>query len=146
MTLFDPLQLPPEAVHEVALVVDQLKVDEEPLVIEIGEAVRVTVGAATVTVTVTDCVIVPPAPVQARVYVFEEVRLPVDSEPEVDLVPVQPFEAVHEVALVVDQLKVDEEPLVIEIGEAVRVTVGSGLTVTVTDFESEPPGPVQVKV
>jgi hypothetical protein len=56
----------PEAVHEVALVVDQLKVEEFPLVIELGLAVKVTVGAGVgcVTDTVAAWVALPPPPVQ----------------------------------------------------------------------------------
>jgi hypothetical protein len=44
---------PPEAVHAVALVDDQLNVEALPLVRELGVAVRLTVGAAAVVVTVT---------------------------------------------------------------------------------------------
>jgi hypothetical protein len=42
---------------------------------------------------------------------------------------------VQEVALVVDQLKVDAEPLATVLGLALKVTVavGSGVTVTVVD-------------
>ncbi len=57
-----PLQ-PPEAVQEVAFVVDQLKVELLPLTMELGLAARLTVGAGDVTVTVADCAALPPAPV-----------------------------------------------------------------------------------
>jgi hypothetical protein len=60
--------LDPEAVHEVALADDQVSVLLEPLVIEAGLALRLTVGAAlVVTVTVTERLALPPAPVQVRV-------------------------------------------------------------------------------
>lgn len=59
-----PLQ-PPEAVQEVALVDDQVNVDVAPLLTVLGLAERVTAGAAWVTETVTDCVALPPGPVQA---------------------------------------------------------------------------------
>lgn len=51
------------------------------------------------------------------------------------LVPDQAPEAVQEVALVADQLRVDAEPLATVLGFALRVTVavGSGVTVTVVD-------------
>ena len=56
----------PEAVQAVALVVDQLSVEALPLVIELGLAARVTVGAGVgwVTDTVAAWVALPPPPVQ----------------------------------------------------------------------------------
>jgi hypothetical protein len=57
-----------------------------------------------------------------------------DCVPLVALVPVHPFEAVHEVALVEAQVSVDDWPLVIEVGDALNVTTGSGcVTVIVVD-------------
>jgi hypothetical protein len=58
-----PLQ-PPEAVQEVALVDDHVKVDVAPLLTVLGLAARVTTGADWVTETVADCVALPPVPVQ----------------------------------------------------------------------------------
>ena len=62
-----PVQ-PPLAVQEFALVLDQVRVELPPAVIVVGLAVRVTVGAAAVTITVAlageD---LPPAPSQVRV-------------------------------------------------------------------------------
>lgn len=55
---------PPDALHEVALVVDQDSVELLPLVIVLGLALKLTVGAGAVTDTVVDCVALPPAPVQ----------------------------------------------------------------------------------
>ncbi len=59
----------PEAVHEVALVADQLRVELDPLTTVLGLAVTVTVGAgaAGVTETVAVCVALPPAPVHVSV-------------------------------------------------------------------------------
>ncbi len=54
----------PEAVHEVALVADQVNVELPPLETVLGLAARVTVGAGGVTDTVADCVALPPLPVQ----------------------------------------------------------------------------------
>ena len=56
----------PEAVHEVAFVVDQLRVELLPLAMELGLAARLTVGAeaAEVTETVATWVALPPVPVQ----------------------------------------------------------------------------------
>ena len=56
----------PEAVHEVALVEDQLKVEPLPLVTLVGLALSETVGGVADTVTVADWLAVPPAPVQVR--------------------------------------------------------------------------------
>ena len=57
---------PPEAVQEVAFVVDQLKVELPPLTMELGLAARLTVGAGVgaVTETVAAWVALPPLPVQ----------------------------------------------------------------------------------
>jgi hypothetical protein len=55
---------PPEAVHAVALVDDQVNVEAAPLFTVLGVAERLTVGAAGVTDTVAVCVALPPAPVQ----------------------------------------------------------------------------------
>jgi hypothetical protein len=63
-----PVQ-PPDAVHDVALVVFQVSVLVPPLLTEVGDAESVTVGAGVAAVTVTDAVrcVVPPAPVQLSV-------------------------------------------------------------------------------
>ncbi len=61
-----PLQ-PPEAVHAVALVEPQVKLEAAPLVMVVGEAASVTVGAGSVTTTSADCEAEPPAPVQVSV-------------------------------------------------------------------------------
>ena len=55
---------PPEAVHTVALVEDQVKTALFPLAIVLGLAAKATVGAAELTDTVVDCVAPPPVPVQ----------------------------------------------------------------------------------
>ncbi|HKW84379.1 MAG TPA: hypothetical protein VJN68_11570 [Burkholderiaceae bacterium] len=63
----DPLQ-PPEAVHDVASVVDHVNVLVPPLATEVGEADSETTGAGVAAVTVTDALfcVVPPEPVQER--------------------------------------------------------------------------------
>jgi hypothetical protein len=102
---------PPEAVHEVAWVDDHASVDLAPLAIEAGAALKVTVGAALVTVMVADCEALPPLPVQVSPYVALAVRFPVDFEPLVPRVPLQAPVAVQEVALLDDQVSVEAEPL-----------------------------------
>jgi hypothetical protein len=54
----------PEAVQEVVLVDDQVNADAAPLLTVLGAAEKLTVGAGAVTVTVADCVALPPVPVQ----------------------------------------------------------------------------------
>jgi hypothetical protein len=69
--------------------------------------------------------------------------------PDVALAPLQPLEAVHDVALVVDQVSVELEPEVIEEGEALMVTTGAGVpavTVMVVELDALPPAPVHVSV
>jgi hypothetical protein len=71
---------------------------------------------------------------------------PVDCEPDVALVPLQPPEAVHDVALVEDHDSVAAPPLTTEVGFALKDRVGAGVvTVTVTDRVTLPPLPVQLR-
>jgi hypothetical protein len=62
---------PPEAVHEVASVEDQLSVDEPPLAMDPGLAPSDTVGAGggggrPVTFTCAEALALPPGPVQVK--------------------------------------------------------------------------------
>jgi len=64
------------------------------------------------------------------------VSAPVDCEPLVGSLPDQAPEATHDVALAVDQLKVELLPLTMELGLAEMLTVGAGVgwvTETVAD-------------
>jgi hypothetical protein len=61
-----PLQ-PPEAVQAVALSEVQFRADMPPSVTVVGDAERVTVGAAELTTTSADCEADPPGPLQVRV-------------------------------------------------------------------------------
>ena len=68
---------------------------------------------------------------------------------EVDLLPLQEPDAAQEVALVLLQVRVEDCPLWIEVGLAVRVRVGTGVavvTVTLADLFTDPPLPVQDRV
>jgi hypothetical protein len=74
---------------------------------------------------------------------------PVDDEPLMASVPDQAPEAVHEVALVADQLNIELAPLTTVLGLAVTVTVGAGVagvTETVAVCVALPPAPLQVSV
>jgi hypothetical protein len=122
-----PLQ-PPVAAHDVALVELQVSIDVPPLAIVGGVAVNMTVGtgfAATVTVAVTAAV-VPPGPVQVSEYEAPAVKALVSCDPLVAKVPPQPPEAVHDVALVELHAKVATPPLLTDVGDALKETVGAG--------------------
>jgi hypothetical protein len=129
----------PDAVHEVALLLDQLRVLLAPLVTEVGFALSVNVGEdAVLTVIVTLRVAVPPAPVQLSEYVDELVSGPVDVEPLTLLVPDQAPEALQLEAFVALQFKVAALPLLTDVGLAVSVITGVGVgvlppSVTVTE-------------
>jgi hypothetical protein len=75
------------------------------------------------------------------------VSAPVDCEPLVALAPDQAPEAVQAVALVDDQVRDAVLPWLIELGVAVKLTVGAAaLTETIAVCEALPPGPVQDRV
>jgi hypothetical protein len=113
----------------------------------LGPALKVTVGAGVETVTVALCAALPPGPVQVRVKVWSLVRLPVEADPLIGLPPLQPPDAVQEVAFVEVHAKVALLPLVMVLGLADRFTVGNGwVTDTLADWEALPPAPVQVIV
>jgi len=120
-----------------------------PFVLLVGaahESVAVPFVAG-VTLTVVLCDAEPPAPVQASVYCVAAVSAAVLCDPLVASVPLQPPEAVHEVALVDDHVSVEALPLVTVLGDALRVTVGAGfLTEMVADCAALPPVPLHVSV
>ena len=137
-----PLQFP-EALHEVALVELHVSVDMPPAPTTVGYAVKVAVGT-TFTSTVA-AVLVPPVPVHVKEYELGIVSAPVLCAPLVPFVPLQPLEAVHEVAFVEPQVNVEAPPLATVVGLAVSVTVGAGITVTLAVATLlVPPAPAQV--
>jgi hypothetical protein len=125
------------------LVADHVRDEELPLATELGLAAKVTAGAAWVTETVVDWDALPPDPVQASEKVELAVRLPVDCEPLVALVPDHAPDATHEVALPDSHVRDEAVPLLIVLGLALRVTVtvGLALTVTVAVCTAVPPDP-----
>lgn len=79
-------------------------------------------------------------------YLVVALSADVACEPLVASPPLQPPEAVQEVALVEDQVSTEVAPLATVLGLALKVTAGAGLvTVTVADCEALPPAPVQVR-
>ena len=79
-----------------------------------------------VMVTVTDCALEPPAPVQVSVKVVLVVRAGVVKVPLVFWVPLQPPDAVQEVALVLDQMRFTALPELTWVWSALSVTTGAG--------------------
>ena len=77
--------------------------------------------------------VVPPGPVQLSVYTVLELMAPVVWEPLMATAPDHPPDAVQEVALVEDQLKVELPPADTLAGFALREAVGGAVTVTVAD-------------
>jgi len=92
---------------------------------------------------------VPPVPVQLSVKVVAVVSAPVLSVPAVVLLPLQPPEAVHDVAFVEVHVNVLLPPLATVVGADDNVTVGAGVAL-VTETEAlawaVPPSPVQLSV
>ena len=67
--------------------------------------------------------------------------------PAVASAPLQPPEALQEVAFVDDHERAEAAPLFTVLGLAAKATVGAGLvTVTVATCEALPPDPVQVRL
>lgn len=128
-----PLQAP-DAVHELASVLDQESVAAPPSETEVGLADRVNVGAGAgdVTSTVTVLRIVPPLPVQSRAKVVACDNAAVCSVPATGLLPLQPPEAVQLVAFVLDHESVDTAPELTLEGDALSVSVGAEAVPLVT--------------
>jgi hypothetical protein len=106
-----------------------LTVNEAP-----SPAIRVQVGGNAATVTLTDRLVVPPAPVQASVKLLLAVNAALTWLPDVALEPDQAPEALQLVAPVEDQVRVVVAPPATEVGLALSVTVGAatGANVAVT--------------
>ncbi len=138
---------PPEAAQAVALVEDQVKVEAPPLATLVGLALSDTLGGAAETVTVADWDAEPPAPLQVSVNVVVVVSAAVVKVPLLGSLPVQPPEALHEVAFVEDQVRVEVAPFATVLGLAEIVTAGAGVvTETVAACTALPPEPVHVSV
>jgi hypothetical protein len=144
---------PPLAVQLVALVELQVSVVDPPAATVDGVAVSVTEGiVGCVTVTLTDCVADPPAPLQVSANAELEVNAPVEAVPEDALLPLQLPDATHELASVEDQVRVADAPEASVDGDTARVTVGAGgavggcVTLAVTVWPAVPPAPEQVNV
>ncbi len=108
-------------------------------------------GGGALTVTVTDCPALPPAPLHTRVKVLVWVKGPTSSLPAGSLVPVQASKASQASAAVDDQVRVETSFGRTESGLAANETVGAGgggnaSPVTVTDWTVLVPPPLQAKI
>jgi hypothetical protein len=130
----EPLQ-PPDALQEVASVLDHVSVEETPDFTLLGLAVSVTIGALPETVTVADCVADPPAPVQVSSYSVVLLRAPVDIVPLAATLPCQPPEAMQAVASADVQVRVELPPFLTVVGAAVSVTDGGVGRITATSTD-----------
>jgi len=112
---------------EVALVLDQVKLVALPEVMVVGLALKVTtgLGVTAFTLTVAVLLVVPPAPVAVIVYVVVLVG-ETDFVPDNDVLPIL-GEKDTEVALLLDQVKVEKLPEVIMVGLALKLAVGAGV-------------------
>jgi hypothetical protein len=144
---FEPLQ-PPDAVQALALLLDQVRVEDAPAFTLLGEALSVTTGALPETVTVADCVAEPPDPVHVNSYSVVFVRAPVDQVPRVGTLPCQPPEAVQAVASEELHTSVELPPSATVVGAALSVTIAAAGTATdtATDWVVVPPDPLHVSV
>ena len=138
--------------NEVELVVVHDSVEELPVCIEVGLAVKTQVGGGGVVVTVTVAVqvLVPPAPVAVPVKVVVVVSAPVETDPAptgVTLPMVWSIEKLEAPDVV--QESVEWSPVCTDVGEAESAHVtGGGVVVTVTVAVQVfvPPAPVAVPV
>lgn len=136
----------PAAVHAVALVDDQESVALPPLLTTVGVTAIATVGAGAIA-TLTDLAMLPPGPLQVSVKPVAPLSGPVLALPATARGPLQPPDAVQLEALVDDQVKLALPPLPTVVGDALSESVGAGaVTPTTTEFEADPPMPVQFRV
>jgi hypothetical protein len=84
------------------------------------------VGGELITVTVAAALLLPPEPEHDSVNVVVSASAPVDADPDVACVPLQPPEAVHVVAFVLVQVRVVAWLRATDATAAVNVTVGAG--------------------
>ena len=98
----------PDAVQAVALVANQFRVELEPLVMLLGLATSMIVGADEFTDTVVDCAALPPDPEHVSVNVELALRAPVDCEPLNALPPDHAPEAVQVPARLADHVRVED--------------------------------------
>jgi hypothetical protein len=115
----------PEATHQSASSVDQVRVEAPPGLTVVGVAVSTITGARPDTETVVDCVTDPAAPVHTSSYSVVLESFPVDQVPLVAKGPCHPPDPVHAVAFCAFHVRVEMPFLGTVVGAAVRVRVGN---------------------
>jgi hypothetical protein len=88
------------------------------------------VATGTMLTRTVDAALAPPGPVQVSEYALGRVSAPVLCVPLVGREPLQPPEAVQEVALAELHVRVEAPPPATTAGPAASVTVAAGMTVT----------------
>jgi hypothetical protein len=145
-----PVPTPLSISTVVAFVVDHESVEEAPGAIDIGNALKVIVGAGDRAATVTWAVAVPPEPVAVAtkvVVVFTTTVAVPESPSEVWSSPRMLGVTLNAVAFVVVHVNVTKPPAATELTSEVKVIVGgAAVTVMVTVCEVVPPAPVAVAV
>jgi hypothetical protein len=132
---------PSLAVHAVALVENQVKVEVLPGAITDGFTLKLAVG---ITLTIVLALEVPPGPEQDSEYEVAADKEPVLCVPLTGRAPLQAPDAVQFVALLAVHDRVAVLPAATSGGEAVKVTTGTGSTETVAPAGEEiPPRPMQ---
>jgi len=129
----EPLQ-PPEPVHPVAFVELHVSVLVPPVPTEIGAAVKLAVGTI-LTETLAPWLI-PPAPLHTSEKLVASVSDPVLLLPLLASIPLQPPEALQEVASVEAQVSVVSSPLLTTVFATLSETLGDG-----TLLPAPPPPP-----
>jgi hypothetical protein len=138
----EPLQAP-LAVQDVALLEVHVNVERPPAATTGGDAVNVTVGTGRMVTVATRGAATPPGPAQESEYAVATVNGPVLWLPLAASVPLQPPEALHEVALVELHVSSEAFPEATAVGVAASVAVGTGIDATVAVAGGvTPPRPV----
>jgi hypothetical protein len=126
----EPLQAP-LAVQDMVLLEVHVNVERPPAATTGGDAVNVTVGTGRIVTVVMRGAVTPPGPAQMSEYAVAAVNGPVLRLPLAASVPLQPPEALQEVALVELHVSTEAFPEATAVGAAARVAVGAGIDATV---------------
>jgi hypothetical protein len=138
----EPLQAP-LALQDVVLLEVHVNVERPPAATTGGDAVNVTAGTGRMVTVATRGAVTPPGPAQMSEYAVAAVNGPVLWLPLAASVPLQPPEALHEVAWVELHVSTEAFPEATAVGAAASAAVGAGIVATVAVAGGvTPPGPV----
>lgn len=119
---------PPVAVQALAFVELHFNSEVPPLGTTVGYTLSVVAG--TILTRTEDAALLPPGPVQVNEYALGKLRAPVLCAPLVGKTPLQPPDAVQDVALAELQVSVEAAPPATTVGLAVSVTAAAGMMAT----------------